>query len=112
MAHESLLQILDEAIIKVRSLERENSETSANIKALEREARELRSLIAQAESKVDELLYVRSSGISRPQAVQEATASKGLQQLMEPSAYQPVERKRRFPSTFDPDSPSHVVEAP
>jgi uncharacterized protein YcsI (UPF0317 family) len=107
MALESLLGKLEDAAGRIRVLEREKNEAMVRIQALEREANELRSIISLAESKADEML--RGSNVpdaSRVPAAPKAPvasappASKGLQDLMEPSAAQQEELRRRFPHAF------------
>ena len=107
MALESLLGKLEDAAGRIKVLEREKNEAVGKIQSLEREANELRSLISLAESKADEML--KGAGIpdaSRGPAVPRApvtgitTASKGLEQLVEPSAGQQEELRRRFPHAF------------
>ena len=109
MAEEAILKKLDEALSKARSLNREHSDTVAKLEALEREAGELRSLISLAESKADDMLNggsdpdaSRGPVTRKEQVTSVPPKSKGLQELMEPSASQKEELKRRFPHAFDP----------
>jgi hypothetical protein len=87
MSQQPLLKKMDEAIERVRFLERENEETQARVRTLENEAKELRGLIALAESKADEILR---PGQSAPRISGEerstARAGKGLQDLVEEGA--------------------------
>lgn len=107
MAQESLLRKLEEAGARIKVIEREKKEAADKMQALEREAHELRSLISLAESKADEMLKgVSTFEGSRVPAAAKAlpsnpsTASKGLQDLMEPSPAQQEELRRRFPNAF------------
>ncbi len=107
MAQESLLRKLDDVTSRIRLLEREKNEAMGKIQSLEREASELRSLISLAESKADEMLkgvpgFDMSKGQAnpRPQTTNAPLASKGLEELVEPSASQQEELKRRFPHAF------------
>ncbi|MDM7999938.1 MAG: hypothetical protein QUS33_08060 [Dehalococcoidia bacterium] len=107
MALESLLGKLEEAAARIKVLEREKNEALARIQSLEREANELRNIISLAESKADEMLKgALASGVPKaaPTAKAPATgvmpASKGLEQLVEPSPAQQEELRRRFPHAF------------
>jgi chromosome segregation ATPase len=107
MALDSLLRKLDEATGRIKVVEREKNEAMARIQSLEREANELRSLISLAESKADEMLKGASApDLSRPPVAPKAQpttaplASRGLEELVEPSASQQEELKRRFPHAF------------
>jgi hypothetical protein len=87
MTQQPLLKKMDEAIERIRFLERENQEAQARVRTLENEAKELRGLVALAESKADEILRPaqsapRISGEERPTA----RAGKGLQDLVEEGA--------------------------
>jgi hypothetical protein len=107
MAQESLLRKLEDAAGRIRLLEREKNEAMGRIQGLEREASELRSLISLAESKADEMLKggpapdaSRGHAAPRAQVSSAPVASKGLEELVEPSASQQEELKRRFPHAF------------
>jgi hypothetical protein len=107
MAQESLLRKLDEAAGRIRLLERDKNEAMGRIQGLEREASELRSLVSLAEAKADEMLKGGSApDSSRGQVAPKAQvpntpmASRGLEELVEPSASQQEELKRRFPHAF------------
>lgn len=107
MALESLLGKLEDAAARIKALEHEKNEAMGRIQALEREANELRSIISLAESKADEMLkggnvpdVPRSSVTARAPVASAPTASRGLQDLMEPSAGQQEELRRRFPNAF------------
>ena len=107
MAQESLLQKLDEAAGRTRLLEREKNEAMERIQSLEREASELRNLISLAESKADEMLkdgpapdVSKGQVTPKAQAASALLASKGLEELVEPSASRQEELKRRFPHAF------------
>jgi chromosome segregation ATPase len=106
MALESLLGKLEEAAARIKVLEHEKNEAMGRIQSLEREASELRSLISLAEAKADEILKGGSTpdasrGPVAPKAqVTGVPASKGLEQLVEPSAAQQEELRRRFPHAF------------
>ena len=104
MALEALLGKMQEAADRIRILEREKSEAAARIQVLEREATELRSIISLAESKADEMLKGVPES-SRPaaapgRAAGPPSASRGLEELVEPSSSQQEELKRRFPHAF------------
>jgi hypothetical protein len=84
MAQKSLVQMLEELASKVRSLERQKSETVVRIQALEREAGELRAIIAQASEKVDEMLRDGTAAdIPQPRAVNEAATLPARERLGE-----------------------------
>jgi len=86
MTQQPLLKKLDEAIERIRFLERENTEAMARIKSLDNETRELTRLVALAESKADEILKpVQSSSTSKnpPEATSTSKSGKGLQDLMQ-----------------------------
>ncbi len=101
MAQDTLMKKLEEVAGKAKQLERERSEALAKIQSLEREASELKSLISLAESKADEILKgVPATESPKGHASTVSTASKGLPDLMEPSASQQEELKRRFPHAF------------
>jgi hypothetical protein len=107
MAQESLLRKLEEAAGRIKVVEREKNEAMGKIQSLEREANELRSLISLAESKADEMLkggpipdVSRGPVAPKAQAPNMPMASKGLEELVEPSASQQEELKRRFPHAF------------
>ena len=98
---------LEEAAGRIKLLEHERNEAIGKIQSLEREAGELRSLISLAESKADEMLksgptpdVSRGQVASKAQASNMPMASKGLEELVEPSASQKEELKRRFPHAF------------
>ena len=107
MALESLLGKLEDAAARIKMLEREKNEAMGRIQSLEREANELRNLISLAESKADEMLRgagvpdtSRSPAAPRAPVSTQPPASKGLEQLVEPSAAQQEELRRRFPHAF------------
>ncbi len=107
MAQESLLRKLDEVAGRTKLLEREKNEAMGKIQSLEREASELRSLITLAESKADEMLKgvpgldtPKGQAIPKSQTANATLAAKGLEELVEPSASQQEELKRRFPHAF------------
>jgi chromosome segregation ATPase len=107
MALESLLRKLEEAAERIKVLEREKNEAMGKIQSLEREANELKRVISLAESKADEMLkgvsspdMSRAPVVPKPQAAGAPLASKGLQDLVEPSASQQEELRRRFPHAF------------
>jgi chromosome segregation ATPase len=108
MAQDSLLRKLDEALGRIRLLERERNETMAKLQSLEKEASELRSLISLAESKMDEILKPGSGFETSktgtvpetPKAANASPGSKGLEQLMEASPSQQEELRKRFPHAF------------
>jgi chromosome segregation ATPase len=107
MGLESLLGKMEEAAARIRVLEREKNEAAVRIQSLEREAAELRSLISLAESKADEMLkgvpdISRSAAAPKAPAVYAGPASRGLEELVEPSPAQQEELKRRFPHAFTP----------
>ena len=104
MGLESLLGKIEEAAARIKVLEREKSEAAARIQALEKEGAELRSLISLAESKADEMLKVATApGAPRHLAAQPPqlpVASRGLEDLVQPSPAEQEELKRRFPHAF------------
>jgi chromosome segregation ATPase len=107
MAQESLLRKLEEAAGRIKTLEREKNEALGRIQSMEREASELRSLISLAESKADEILkgaavtdLSKTPVAPRAQVSGVPQASKGLEQLVEPSPAQQEELRRRFPHAF------------
>ncbi len=101
MAQDALLRKLDEAVGRIRLMERERNEAMARIQSLEREAGDLRSLISLAESKADEMLKASTTtDASKGQAANAPLASKGLEELVEASPSQQEELKRRFPHAF------------
>ena len=106
MGLESLLGKMEEAAARIRVLEREKSEAMVRIQTLEREVNELRSLISLAESKADEMLKnipeTSRAAAARAPAGGAPPASRGLQDLVEPSPAQQEELKRRFPHAFTP----------
>jgi hypothetical protein len=87
MPGQPLLKKLDEAIERIRFLERENEETLARARNLENQTKELGRLIALAESKADEILRPAPPA-PRISAEEESTpkAGKGLQDLLEEAA--------------------------
>lgn len=101
MTHQPLLKKLDEAIERIRFLEKENEEALARIKSLDNETRELTRLVALAESKADEILKpLQSSSASKTsaEAVSTAKPGKGLQDLMqEGSDLGQADTRRRYP---------------
>jgi hypothetical protein len=108
MPQQSILQKLDEALSRVRSLEREREEAFNRargleqekdealnrVRALEQETKELRGLIA--ESKAEEILRPPAAG-QAPEDAKFATGSKGLQELVEDGAIRSGDLKRRYP---------------
>jgi|GEM_PF-1439293 hypothetical protein len=109
MAQEALLQKLEEAASKAKSLEREKNEAIAKIQTLEREAGELRNLISLAESKADEMLNggsapdaSRGPVTPKAQVTSVPLASKGFEELVEPSVSQLEKPKQRYPRPFSP----------
>ena len=107
MALESLLGKLEDAATRIKVLEREKNEAMGRIQSLEREANELRSLISLAESKADEMLRgatvadaSRAPVAPKAPVVSAPPTSRGLEQLVEPSAAQQEELRRRFPHAF------------
>lgn len=104
MGLESLLGKIEEAAGRIRVIEQEKAEIVGKIQNLEREAAELKNLISLAEAKADEMLMggpvpemPRRLAAPPPQA---PAASKGLEELVEPSTAQQEELKRRFPHAF------------
>jgi hypothetical protein len=101
MTQQPLLKKLDEAIERIRFLEKENEEALARIKTLDSETRELTRLVALAESKADEILKpVLSSSASKTSAEPPSAAKsgKGLQELMqEGSGAAQADTRRRYP---------------
>ncbi len=111
MPQQAILQKLDEALSRVRSLERdkeealnrakaleqERDEALNRAKALEHETKELRGLIALAESKAEEILRPPSGSGQVPQGTDYATGSRGLQELVEDGAIRSGDLKRRYP---------------
>jgi len=86
MTQQPLLKKLDEAIERIRFLERENAEALARVKSLDNETRELTRLVALAESKADEILKpaLSSSTSKAPsETVSTSKSGKGLQDLMQ-----------------------------
>jgi hypothetical protein len=107
MALESLLAKLEDAVARIKVLEREKNEALSRIQSLEREANELRGIISLAESKADEMLKggtvpdaSRAPVAPKAPMASAAPASRGLEQLVEPSASQQEELRRRFPHAF------------
>jgi chromosome segregation ATPase len=107
MAQESLLRKLEEAAGRIKVLERERNEAVGKIQSLEREANELRNLISLAESKADEMLKggpvpeaSKGPAAARVQVSAAPRASKGLEELVEPSPSQQEELRKRFPNAF------------
>lgn len=110
MPQQTILQKLDEALSRVRLLEREREEASNRargleqekdealnrISALEQETKELRGLIALAESKAEEILRP-SAGQAPEDASKLPTGGKGLQELVEDGAIKSGDFKRRYP---------------
>ena len=99
MPQQTLLQKLDEALARVRLLEREKDEAITRTRSLEHDAKELRGLIALAESKAEEILKPASaSSTSVPEDSKFTTAGKGLQDLVEEGAIRNQgDLKRRYP---------------
>jgi len=100
MPQQTLLQKLDEALARVRLLEREKDEAITRSRSLEHDAKELRGLIALAESKAEEILKPASatSVTSVPEDSKFTTAGKGLQDLVEEGAIRNQgDLKRRYP---------------
>jgi len=111
MPQQTILQKLDEALSRVRSLERdkeeavnrgktleqERDEALNRVRALEHETKELRGLIALAESKAEEILRPPTDSGQAPQAANYATGSKGLQELVDDGAIRSGDLKRRYP---------------
>ena len=101
MSQQPLLKKLDEAIERIRFLEKENEEALARIKSLDNETRELTRLVALAESKADEILKPTMS-TSSPKASADghspAKSGKGLQDLMQEGT-EPAQPdiRRRYP---------------
>ena len=97
MPQQTLLQKLDEALARVRLLEREKDEAITRARSLEHDAKELRGLIALAESKAEEILRP-ASATSAPEDSKFATAGRGLQELVEDGAIKNQgDLKRRYP---------------
>ncbi len=99
MSQQPLLKKLDEAIERIRFLERENEETLARATSLDSEAKDLRRLMALAESKADEILKPTPS-VSKTSAEGQSTAKsgKGLQELVqERESPAQVDTRRRYP---------------
>ena len=91
MAQDTILRKLDEAAHRAEILVRERDEAVAKMRSLERETKHLRGLVSLAESKADEML----KGVSTPQASSGPVtpkATKGLEEL-----------KRLFPRAFTAD---------
>lgn len=88
MAQDTLLPRLDEAVRRAKLLVCEKDEAVAKMRSLEREARHLRSLVSLAESKVDEILKDASAalGTDAPE-----------------TSKRPEELERRFPRAFTSD---------
>ena len=110
MGQQALLQRLDEAASKARLLEDQKAEAVARIQELEREVGELKDLISLAESKADEMLegnptpdVSRGRAPPKAQVTSAPLASKGFEQLAEPTGSQQDEMKRRFPNAFKSD---------
>jgi putative FmdB family regulatory protein len=99
MAHESLLQQLEELAGKIRLLERAKGEAVARTQTLEREVGEMAALITLAGEKVEEILKVGANDdVSQPQTVNVPAESKSLEKLGEFSAdpqKQPKERSSK-----------------
>jgi putative FmdB family regulatory protein len=110
MAHESLLQQLEELAGKIRLLERAKGEAAAKMEALEsekgeavaraqtleREVGEMAALITLAGEKVEEILKVGANDdVSQPQTVNVPAESKSLEKLGEFSADSQREPKER-----------------
>lgn len=99
MSQQPLLKKLDEAVERIRFLERQNEETLARATSLGNEAKELRRLMALAESKADEILRpVPSTSQTSAEGQSPAKSEKGLQELVRGGASQAqVDTKRRHP---------------
>ena len=103
MSGQPLLKKLDEAIERIRFLERENDETLARVMNLENQTKELGRLIALAESKADEILRPApptprpAPPTPRISAEEEATpkAGKGLQDLLEEASIRNLRDTKR-----------------
>src|SRR4030042_1494656 len=96
MPGQPLLKKLDEAIERIRFLERENDETLARAMNLENQTKELSQLIALAESKADEILKPAPPTPSTS-AEEEATpkTGKGLQDLLEEASTRTMRDTKR-----------------
>ena len=110
MAQETLLEKLEEAASKARSLEGEKTEAVARIQALEREAEELKETISLAESKADEMLKENPAPDTSSEPVTHKAdttgvplASKGLEELVEPSNSRKDKPKRHSPRAVSLD---------
>jgi putative FmdB family regulatory protein len=118
MAHESLIQHLEEVASKIRSLERDRAEAStrmealerekneavAKTRALEREVNEMAALITQAGEKVKEILKIGANDeISQQPAVNAPKESTFRERLGEFSADPQKQPKRLLPQLFIPD---------
>jgi putative FmdB family regulatory protein len=118
MAHESLLQQLEEVASKIRllerdkvevttrmeALEREKNETVAKTRALEREVSEIAALITQAGGKVEEILKIGANDeLSQQPAVNAPKESTFRERLGEFSPEPQKQPKRLLPQVFSPD---------
>ena len=118
MAHESLLQQLEEVASKIRLLERDKGEAATTMKALEREKNdavaktralerevgEMAALITLAGEKVGEILKIGANDeISQPLAVNMPEESTFREALGEFSADPQKQPKRLLPQVFIPD---------
>ena len=112
MTQKSLIQMLEDLAIKVRSLEvekrqaagkvealeRDKNEAVAKTRALEREVGEMAALITQAGEKVDEILKIGANeDVSQPQAVSVPRTSTFRERLGEFSADPQKQPKRLLP---------------
>ena len=118
MTQKSLIQMLEDLAIKVRSLEVEKRQATAKIEAIERERNdavatalalkrentELINLITLAGEKVDEILKIGANDeISKPPAVNVPKESTFRERLGEFSADPQKQPKRLPPQVFIPD---------
>jgi len=118
MTQKSLIQMLEDLAIKVRSLEVEKRQATAKIEAIERERNdavatalalkrentELINLITLAGEKVDEILKIGANDeISKPPAVNVPKESTFRERLGEFSADPQKQPKRLLPQGFIPD---------
>ena len=110
MAQELLLEKLEGLASKAKLIEREKAEAVAKIQNLEREAEELKEIISLAESKADEMLKEDSAPDTSSEPVTHKAdttsvplASKGLEELVEPSNSRKDKPKRRSPRAVSLD---------
>ena len=110
MAQELLLEKLEGLASKAKLLEGEKAEAVARIQELEHEVGELKGLISVAESKADEMLsggavFDVSKRPMTPKApvIGAPLASKGFEQLVQPTGSEQDELKRHFPHAFKSD---------